>query len=73
MTQRRLDPRKLLLSKWTAAQPRDRERHFLVIQLIRDERDDLLAVELQAVVSGRSQRLDWHELKDAQRWLQGWR
>ncbi|MGQ7959102.1 TIGR02450 family Trp-rich protein [Pseudomonas sp. SP16.1] len=73
MTQRRLDPRKLLLSKWTAAQPRDRERHFLVIQLIRDERDDLLAVELQAVVSGRSQRLNWHELKDAQRWLQGWR
>ena len=73
MTQRRLDPRKLLLSKWTAAQPRDRERHFLVIQLIRDERDDLLAVELQAVVSGRSQRLDWHALKDAQRWLQGWR
>lgn len=73
MTRRRLDPRKLLLSKWTAAQPQDRERHFLVIQLIHDERDRLLAVELQAVVSGRSQRLDWHLLKDPQRWLQGWR
>ena len=34
--QRRLNPRKLLLSKWTAAQPQNRERHFLVTALIRD-------------------------------------
>ncbi|MDM9653330.1 TIGR02450 family Trp-rich protein [Pseudomonas wenzhouensis] len=70
---RRLNPRKLLLSKWTAAQPQNRERHFLVTELIRDEEDNILGVELQAVLTQRSQQLDWHQLQDSERWLQGWR
>lgn len=70
---RRLNPRKLLLSKWTAAQPQNRERHFLVTELIRDEQDNILGVELQAVLTQRSQQLDWHHLQDSERWLQGWR
>ena len=70
---RRLNPRKLLLSKWTAAQPQNRERHFLVPELIRDEQDNILGVELQAVLTQRSQQLDWHQLQDSERWLQGWR
>ena len=69
----RLNPRKLLLSKWTAAQPQNRERHFLVTELIRDEQDNILGVELQAVLTQRSQQLDWHQLQDSERWLQGWR
>jgi len=70
---RRLNPRKLLLSKWTAAQPQNRERHFLVTELIRDEQDNILGVELHAVLTQRSQQLDWHQLQDSERWLQGWR
>lgn len=70
---RRLNPRKLLLSKWTAAQPQNRERHFLVTELIRDEQDNILGVELQAALTQRSQQLDWHQLQDSERWLQGWR
>lgn len=70
---RRLNPRKLLLSKWTAAQPQNRERHFLVTELIRDEQDNILGVALQAVLTQRSQQLDWHQLQDSERWLQGWR
>ena len=70
---RRLNPRKLLLSKWTAAQPQNRERHFLVTELIRDEEDNILGVELQAVLTQRSQQLDWRQLQDSERWLQGWR
>lgn len=69
---RRLNPRKLLLSKWTAAQPQNRERHFLVTELIRNEADNILAVELQAVLTKRSQTLDWRELHNTERWLQGW-
>ena len=70
---RRLNPRKLLLSKWTAAQPQNRERHFLVTALIRDEEDNILGVELQAVLTQRSQQLDWRQLQESERWLQGWR
>ena len=70
---RRLNPRKLLLSISTAAQPQNRERHFLVTELIRDEQDNILGVELQAVLTQRSQQLDWRHLQDTERWLQGWR
>lgn len=67
-----LNPRKLLLSKWTAVQPRQREKHFLVTELIRDEHGQVLEVELQAVLSRRSQQIDWRELQDGARWRMGW-
>ena len=65
-------PRKLLLSKWTALQPKNREKHFLVTELFCDEEGSVLAIELQAVLSQRSERLDWRQLQDAQRWRMGW-
>jgi tryptophan-rich hypothetical protein len=69
----RINPRKLLLSKWTAAQPQNREKHFLVTELIRDEEGTVLEVELQAVLTQRSERLDWQVLKDSEHWLLGWK
>lgn len=69
----RLDPRKLLLSKWTAAHPRQREKHFLVTELFRDEEGTVLEIELQAVLTQRSERMPWQALRDAQTWLMGWR
>ena len=35
----RLNPEKLALSKWTAVLPIGKRKHFLVSELIRDERD----------------------------------
>ncbi|MEL1091118.1 TIGR02450 family Trp-rich protein [Pseudomonas sp. OB66] len=69
----RINPRKLLLSKWTAAYPQNREKHFLVTELIRDEEGTVLEVELQAVLTQRSERLDWQVLKDSKLWLLGWK
>lgn len=69
----RLNPRKLLLSKWTARQPLNREKHFLVTELFCDEEGIVLQVELQAVLSRRCQRLDWQALENAQLWLMGWK
>jgi len=69
----RINPRKLLLSKWTAAHPQNREKHFLVTELIRDEEGTVLEVELQAVLTQRSERLDWQMLKDSEHWLLGWK
>ena len=70
---RRLNPNKLLLSKWTASRPQNRERHFLVTELLRDEQEYVIAVELQAVLTGRSEQIDWQQLLDSERWQQGWR
>ncbi|WP_296182360.1 TIGR02450 family Trp-rich protein [Pseudomonas sp. UBA1879] len=69
----RLNPRKLLLSKWTAAHPLHREKHFLVTELFRDEEGTVLEIELQAVLTKRSERLAWQALQDGERWLMGWK
>ncbi|UST68428.1 TIGR02450 family Trp-rich protein [Pseudomonas moraviensis] len=69
----RINPRKLLLSKWTAAHPQNREKHFLVTELIRDEEGTVLEVELQAVLTQRSQRMDWRTLQDNENWVLGWK
>ena len=69
----RLNPRKLLLSKWTAAHPRNREKHFLVTELFCDEEGTVLEIELQAVLTKRSERMTWQVLQDDQSWLMGWK
>ena len=71
----RLNPRKLLLSKWTAAIPRDREKHFIVVELVEPEAEGAAPRQLvlEAVHSKRRQTLDWRDLTDDTCWLQGWR
>jgi tryptophan-rich hypothetical protein len=69
----RINPRKLLLSKWTAAHPQNREKHFLVTELFLDEEGTVLEVELQAVLTKRVERLDWQTLQNHAEWLQGWK
>ncbi|TMU79115.1 TIGR02450 family Trp-rich protein [Pseudomonas fluorescens] len=69
----RINPRKLLLSKWTAAHPQNREKHFLVTELFRDEEGTVLEVELQAVLTKRAERFDWQTLQNNAEWLQGWK
>lgn len=69
----RFNPDKLLLSKWTAAHPQNKEKHFLVIDLLRDEEGVVQQIELQAVYSRRSQWMSWEPLRSDQDWLVGWR
>ncbi|WP_438299762.1 TIGR02450 family Trp-rich protein [Pseudomonas sp. NMS19W] len=68
----RINPQKLLLSKWTAALPQNREKHFLVTDLLRDENGTVLEIEMQAVLTRRTAQLDWHALQDDAQWKMGW-
>ncbi|WP_025131847.1 TIGR02450 family Trp-rich protein [Pseudomonas sp. PH1b] len=68
----RINPRKLLLSKWTAARPQHREKHFLVSQLFHDEQGIVLDIELQAVLTRRCQRMSWQDLQNDSDWRMGW-
>ncbi|HSC84865.1 MAG TPA: TIGR02450 family Trp-rich protein [Pseudomonas sp.] len=61
------------MSKWTARQPQQREKHFLVSQLFCDEEGVVQQIELQAVLTRRSERLDWQQLQDDERWQMGWK
>jgi tryptophan-rich hypothetical protein len=67
-----LNPRKLLLSKWTAAHPKHREKHFLVTELYCDEEGIVLEIELQAILTKRNERLPWRALQNADAWRMGW-
>lgn len=72
---RRLNPKKLLLSKWTAVRPVNKEKHFLVRSVVKPESDELPIeqFELEAVHSGRTQIIHWRDLQDEGQWLQGWK
>jgi len=69
-----LSPKKLLLSKWTAVQPLNREKHFVVVRVIEPEPPAVRIeqVELEAVHSRRVLQLHWRDLTDPQVWRQGW-
>lgn len=69
-----LSPKKLLLSKWTAVQPLNREKHFVVVRVIEPEPPAVRIehIELEAVHSGRVRQLRWRDLTDPAVWRQGW-
>ena len=67
-----INPRKLLHSKWTAASPKNREKHFIVTRVEYDESGTVTECLIEAVHSGREIPVDWRELRVADIWLQGW-
>jgi tryptophan-rich hypothetical protein len=73
-TKNRLNPKKLLLSKWTAVSPARKEKHFVVTRVV--EPDPPAAriewVEIEAVHSSRATLLPWRDLTDGALWRQGW-
>jgi tryptophan-rich hypothetical protein len=69
-----IQPKKLLLSKWTAVQPIAKEKHFLVSKIVFPElpATKIEFVELEAVHSKVTRRIAWRELRDQTTWRQGW-
>jgi tryptophan-rich hypothetical protein len=69
-----LQPNKLLLSKWTAAKPMSKEKHFLVSKVVAPELEGgkVEWIDLEAVHSKATRRIDWRELRDETQWRRGW-
>jgi len=69
-----LNPKKLLLSKWTAVTPVAKQKHFLVSRMIQPElpTDPVELVEIESVFSKETQVIPWRNLQDADVWRQGW-
>lgn len=44
----------------------------MVIELHRDELERIVEVDLQAVITGRTQRIDWRHLRNRTIWRPGW-
>ena len=69
-----LHPKKLLLTKWTAVTPIDRQKHFLVVEVVLPD-DPAAAIEsirIEAVMTKARQQIDWRSLRDESLWRQGW-
>jgi tryptophan-rich hypothetical protein len=69
----KINPKKLLASKWTAVTPRDKEKHFIVSVMEFDEDERVLKCCVEAIMSKRSITIDWQTLKDETNWLHGWK
>jgi tryptophan-rich hypothetical protein len=70
----RIHPKKLLLSKWTAVTSRQKDKHFLVVQVVQPEPPGAAIewVEIEAVMSRAVHRIAWRDLKNPAQWRQGW-
>ena len=69
----RINPKKLLNSKWTAVNPLKKEKHFMVTEIDFDAEGNVVHCLIEAVISNRSMPIDWEELKQQTNWLQGWK
>ena len=70
---RPINPKKLMHSKWTAVAPVNREKHFMVVELIKDEVEIIQECILEAVINKKQYTIAWQELKKQDKWQQGWR
>ena len=69
-----LNPKKLLLTKWTAVKPVAKQKHFLISRVIEPEQltDPIERVEIEAVFFKAVQEIAWRDLQDDRVWRQGW-
>ncbi len=65
-----LNPKKLLLTKWTAVKPIAKQKHFLVSRVIQPEQptDPIQDVKIEAVFSKATQIIAWRELQNDSVW-----
>ncbi|TGM42625.1 TIGR02450 family Trp-rich protein [Leptospira biflexa] len=71
----KINPKKLLLSKWTSVDVLDREKHFIVTKVHWQEgsTDSLDQVTIEAILTKKSKMIPWENLKDNSQWLPGWK
>ena len=67
-------PKKLLLTKWTAVKAVSKQKHFLVTKVAVPGIPDgkIEWIEIEAVFTKKTKRIQWQELRDESVWRQGW-
>ena len=68
-----INPKKLLNSKWTAVNPVNKEKHFIVSKITFDDENIITSCRLEAVMTKRILVINWQDLKDDEIWIHGWK
>ena len=68
-----INPTKLFQSKWTAVKPKNKEKHFLVVEVNFDEDGVVVYCALESVINKKVIAVDWRDLKNSDNWKQGWK
>ena len=69
----KINPKKLLGSKWTAVTPVNKEKHFMVTEVEFDDEGVVISCSIEAVMTKRLMLLNWEDLKDDRSWVHGWK
>lgn len=69
----KINPKKLLNSKWTAVKPQNKEKHFMITEVEFDEEGEVIHCLIEAVMTKNERAINWQDLKDNSQWLQGWK
>jgi tryptophan-rich hypothetical protein len=69
----RVNPKKLLNSKWTVVKPVNKEKHFIIVEVEYDEDATVVECIIEAVMTKRRWSLDWRDLNNSSLWLAGWK
>ena len=68
-----LNPKKLLNSKWTATPAINKEKHFIIVEVEYDEEGNVIECITESVFSKNQYSIRLRDLKDTQKWRQGWK
>ena len=65
--------KKLPGSKWTAVRPVERQKHFIVLDWVRDEEGEPTEmIEIEAILTRAVRTLHWRDLENVEEWRVGW-
>ena len=62
----------LLHSKWTKIEVVNKERHFIITKIEKDENQRIVKCIIEAVISNQEYSINWRDLKNSHDWKIGW-
>ena len=68
----KISPKKLLNSKWTATEPQNKEKHFIIVDVEYDDDNNVVLCSIEAVMTKRQYEIQWRDLNNTTQWRAGW-
>jgi len=72
MLMNKVNPKVLLHSKWTKMSVENKEKHFIVTEVVFDENQNVTFCLIEAVINHNEYAINWRDLKNSVLWKIGW-